>query len=174
MPDIEWRAVSSEEMIREIEEFVQRSRENKYSYQVGLKDVDFDVDQDRLEVLGLALPFRSIGQAEEALAQSVIRPAKFIEHDATIHQILAFDGRPVGYSGFMDCVTHSLALTDKGLFEIGRYPSVSLSEPGKQWQWFIHRRLATPEELHEWQDTYEISAEQLLERVYTALTGLGD
>ncbi len=161
-------------MIQEIEEFVQRSRENKYAYQVGLKDVDFDIDQDRLEVLGLSLPFRSIDQAEDALAQAVIQPAKFIEHDATIHQILAFDHRPVGYSGFMDCVTHSLALTDKGLFEVGRYPGVSLSEPGKQWQWFIHRRLATPEELHAWQETHEISAEQLLERVYTALTGLGD
>ncbi len=174
MSDIEWRAVSSEEMIREIEEFVQRSRENKYAYQVGLKDVDFDIDEDRLEVLGLTLPFRSIDQAEEGLAQAVIHPAKFMEHDGTMHQILAFDGRPVGYSGFMDCVTHSLALTDKGLFEVGRYPGVSLTEPGKQWQWFIHRRLATPEELHEWQETHEISAEQLLERVYTALTGLGD
>ena len=174
MPDIEWRAVSAEEMIQEIEEFVQRSREEKYAYQVGLKDVDFDIDQDRLEVLGLSLPFRSIDQAEGALAQLVIKPAKFIEYDSTMHQILAFDHRPVGYSGFMDCVTHSLALTDKGLFEVGRYPGVSLTEPGKQWQWFIHRRLATPEELHEWQETHEISAEQLLERVYTALTGLGD
>ena len=174
MSDIEWRAVTSDEMIQEIEEFVQRSHENKYAYQVGLKDVDFDVDEDRLEVLGLTLPFRSIDQAEAAMRNGVIQPGKLLEHDGTVHQILAFDGRPVGYSGFMDCVTHSLALTDKGLFEVGRYPGVSLTEPGKQWQWFIHRRLATPEELHDWQETHEISAEQLLERVYTALTGLGD
>ena len=174
MSDIEWRAVTPEEMIQEIEEFVQRSRENKYAYQVGLKDVDFDIDEDRLEVLGLTLPFRSIDQAEDALRNRVIQPGKLIEYDATMHQILAFDPRPVGYSGFMDCVTHSLALTDKGLFEVGRYPGVSLSEPGKQWQWFIHRRLATPEELFEWQETHEISAEQLLERVYSALTGIGD
>ena len=85
-----------------------------------------------------------------------------------------YENRPVGYSGFMDCVTHSLALTDKGLFEVGRYPGVSLTEPGKQWQWFIHRRLATPEELHDWQETHEISAEEFLERVYSAMTGIGD
>jgi hypothetical protein len=174
MPDIEWRAVTPEEMIHEIEETVQRNRENKYAFQVGLKDVDFDVDEDRLEVLGLTLPFRSIDQAEEAMRNGVIYPRKLIEYDATMHQILAFDSRSVGYSGFMDCVTHSLALTDKGLFEVGRYPGVSLSEPGKQWQWFIHRRLATPEELFEWQETHEISAEEILERVYNAFTGLGD
>ena len=174
MGDIEWRAVTPEEMIREIDEHVQRSRENKYVYQVGLKDVDFDVDEDRLEVLGLTLPFRSIDQAEDAIRIGVIQPGKLIEHDGTKHQVLAFDHRPVGYSGFMDCVTHSLALTDKGLFEVGRYPSVSLVEPGKHWQWFIHRRLATPEELNDWQETQEISAEQLLERVYSALTGIGD
>jgi hypothetical protein len=174
MSDIEWRAVTPEEMIQEIEAFVQRSREDKYAYQVGLKDVDFDIDETRLEVLGLSLPFRSIDQAEDAMRNGIIQPGKLFEHDGTIHQILAFDHRPVGYSGFMDCVTHSLALSDKGLFEIGRYPGVSLSEPSKQWQWFIHRRLATLEELHEWQETHEISAEQLLERVYTALTGLGD
>jgi hypothetical protein len=104
---------------------------------VGLKDVDFDVDENRLEVLGLSLPFRSIDQAEEAMRSSVIQPGKLLDHDGTLHQILAYDGKPVGYSGFMDCVTHSLALTDKGLFEGGRYPGVSLTEPGKQLQWFI-------------------------------------
>lgn len=52
MSDIEWRAVSADEMIQEIEQFVQRSREDKYAYQVGLKDVDFDIDETRLEVLG--------------------------------------------------------------------------------------------------------------------------
>ena len=64
MSDIEWRAVTPEEMIQEIEEFVHRSHENKYAYQVGLKDVDFEIDEDRLEVLGLTLPFRRIDQAE--------------------------------------------------------------------------------------------------------------
>ena len=174
MSDIEWRAVTPKEMIQEIEEFVQHSREDKYAYQVGLKDVDFDVDENRLEVLGLTLPFRSIDQAEDAMLNGVIQPGRLIEHDGTEHQVLAFQGRPVGFSGFMDCVTHSLALTDKGLFEVGRYPGVSLSEPGKHWQWFIHRRLATPEELFEWQETQEMSAEQLLDRVYSALTGIGD
>jgi len=174
MGDVEWQAITPEEMIQEIEEFIQRSRENKYAYQVGLKDVVFDIDEDRLEVLGLTLPFRRIDQAEEAMRNGVIQPGKLMEHDSTMHQILAFDHRPVGYSGFMDCVTHSLALISLGLFEIGRYAGVSLSEPGKQWQWFIHRRLATPEDLHEWQEIHQLTAEQLLERVYSAMTGLGD
>jgi len=174
MVPIEWRAVTPEEMIRRIETFIQRSKENKYAFQVGLKDVDFDIDENRLEVLGLSLPFRSIDQAEDAMRNGVIQPGKLIEHDGTMHQILAFDHRPVGYSGFMDCVTHSLTLTDKGLFEVGRYPGVSLTEPGKQWQWFIHRRLATPEELHEWQDTHQLTAEELLDQIYSAMTGIGD
>ena len=74
MSDIEWRAVTPEEMIQEIEEFVQRSRENKYAYQVGLKDVDFDIDETRLEVLGLSLPFRSIDQAEDAMRKASSSP----------------------------------------------------------------------------------------------------
>jgi len=174
MGDIEWRAVTPEEMIREIETYVQRSRENKYAFQVGLKDVDFEMDQDRLEVLGLRTPFQSITQAEQAIRAKAIYPMEFKEYDDTDHRILAFDPRPVGCSGFMDCVTHSPALTSLGLFEVGRYPGVSLSEPGKQWQWFIHRRLAMPEELHEWQETHQLTSDQLLERVYSAMTGLGD
>jgi len=173
MAPIEWQAITPEEMIREIETYVQRSKENKYAFQIGLKDVDFDIDENRLEVLGLSMLFRSIDQAEDAMRNGVIQPGKLIEYDGTIHQILAFDHRPVGYSGFMDCVTHSLTLTDKGLFEVGRYPGVSLNEPGKHWQWFIHRRLATPEELHDWQETHKISAEELLERVYTATDVMG-
>jgi hypothetical protein len=174
MAPIEWQPVDPEEMIREIETFVQRSRENKYVYQVGLKDVDFDIDENRLEILGLTLPFRSIDQAEDAMRNGVIHPGKLIEQDGTLHQILAFDHRPVGYSGFMDCVTHSLALTDKGLFEVGRFPGVSLTEPVKQWQWFIHRRLATPEDLHDWQESDQLTAEELLKRVYSVMTGIGD
>ncbi len=96
MSGIEWRADTPEEMIQEIEEFVQHSRENKYAYQVGLKDVDFDIYENRLEVLGLSLPFRSIDQAEDAMRNGVIQPGKLIEHDGTMHQILAFDHRPLG------------------------------------------------------------------------------
>jgi len=33
--------------------------------------------------------------------------------------VLAFDYQPVDYRGFIGCITHSLALTDKGLFEEG-------------------------------------------------------
>ena len=174
MWEIGWEDATPERMIVELREGLQRYRENKYTVQVGLKDVEFDINQDKLEVLGLSLPFRSIAQAVEALGYSVIQPVEFVEDDGTEHQVLAFDPRPVGYSGFMDCVTHSLALTDKGLFEVGRYPAVSLVEQNRYWQWFLHRRLATPEELHEWQETHEISAVQFLERVYTALTGWGD
>jgi hypothetical protein len=71
------------------------------------------------------LPFHSISQAEEALCNYVILPAKFFEDDTTEHVVLVFDYRPIGYSGFMDCVTHSLALTDHGLFEVGTYSAVS-------------------------------------------------
>jgi len=174
MGDIEWCGITPEEMIREIETFVQRSKENKYAFQVGLTDVDFEIDADRLELLGFKTPFPGISQAEQALIAGAIHPMEFKEYDDTNHQVLAFDPRPVGYSGFMDCVTHSLALTDKGLFEVGRYPGVGLTEPSKQWQWFIHRRLATPEELHKWQETHQFTAEELLDQIYSAMTGIGD
>jgi hypothetical protein len=71
-----------------------------------------------------------------------------IEDDNTEYVVMVFDYRPVGYNGFMDCVTHSLALTDHGLFEVRRYSVVSLSAPGHYWQWFLHRRLATTEDVH--------------------------
>ena len=131
MAPIEWRIVTPKEMVRELEGFVQKSRENKYAFQVGLKDVDFEIDPDMLEMLCLNPPFSSISQAEQALSAGAVHPMEFKEYDDTSHQILAFDPRPVGYSGFMDCVTHSLALTNLGLFEVGRYPRVSMSEPGK-------------------------------------------
>jgi PHD/YefM family antitoxin component YafN of YafNO toxin-antitoxin module len=95
----------------------------------------------------MSLPIRSISEAEQALCSGLITPTIFVEEDDTRHQVLVFDHRPVGYSGFMDCVTHSLALTNHGLFEVGCYPAVSLSSQSRYWQWFLHRRLATSEEL---------------------------
>ena len=73
----------------------------------------------------------------------------------------------------MDCVTHSLALTDKGLFEVSRYPAVSLSGQNRYWQWFLHRQLAISEDVATWQEEKNIAADELLERVYTALTDFG-
>jgi hypothetical protein len=51
----------------------------------------------------------------------------FVEEDDTQHQVLVFDHQTVGYSGFMGCVTHSLALTDQSLFDVGREPVISIS-----------------------------------------------
>jgi len=120
--------------------------ETKYRYQVGLKDVEFFVDYERARELGVILPMSSIDEAEQALQVHVITPEKFFEEDDTCHQVLEFDPTPIGYSGFGDCVIHSLAQTDLGLFEIGRYPAVELSTQGKTWQWFIHRRIRRQKE----------------------------
>jgi hypothetical protein len=170
----EVRGIEPEESFREIQAALQAIRKDKYALQTGLRDLDFDIDPGLLEQLGLRLPFPSIRQAEQALAARAIQPSLLIEYDQTEHAVLAFDPRPVGFSGFMDCVTHSLALTSHGLFEIGRYPGVSLSGPGKTWQWFLHRRLATPEEVHAILEQHAWSGDELLCRAYTALTGLSD
>ena len=173
MSSIEVRGVSPEEIRRELEATIHQYRENKYAFQVGLKDLDFDINEEQLNVHGLSLPFRSIDQSEKALVAKTIKPTVFLEHDGTEHKLLAFDPRPVGYSGFMDCVTHSLALTDQGLFEVGRYPAVNLSNQNRYWQWFLHRRLAAPEEVTRWQQDQALSSDALLERVYVALTDFG-
>jgi hypothetical protein len=170
MSGIEWRHITPEDMVREIEDSVQKYRENKYAYQTGLKDLDFDVDDERLKALGLAVPFTSISQAEAALQGKAITPTVFLEHDETEHQVLVFDHRPVGYSGFMDCVTHSLALTDLGLFEVGRYPAMDLSAAHRYWSWFLHRCLARPEEVTAWQERQNLTSEEFIENVYQALT----
>ena len=169
MPGIEWRHITPEEMIREIEETVQKQREKKYAFQTGLKDLDFEVDEERLKAHELGVPFTSISQAEAALRGKAITPRTFIEHDETEHQVLAFDHRPVGYSGFMDCVTHSLALTNHGLFEVGRYPAMNLSAANRYWSWFLHRRLAIVEDVSAWQQSQGQTAEEFIENVYQAL-----
>jgi hypothetical protein len=168
MSQIEWRGITPEEMIRDIESSVKQYRENKYAFQIGLKDLDFDIDIDQLAALGLSLPFQSINQAEQALRSGGITPTIFVEEDDTRHIVLVFDHQPVDYSGFMNCVTHSLALTDQGLFEVGRYPAVSLSSQSRYWQWFLHRRLATKEDLSILFEKEDLSSAQLLEKVYQA------
>jgi hypothetical protein len=85
---------------------------------------------------------------------------------------LAFDHRPVGFSGFMDCVTHSLALTDQGLFEVGRYPAMDLSGAHRYWSCFLHRRLARVEDTGAWQEDQGMNSEELIENVYQALVSV--
>ncbi len=155
--------------MREIKASLSRSRENKYAFQVGLKDLDFDVNEDKLQTLGMSLPFQGTSQAEQALRNGVILPTKFIEVDNTEHTVLCFDPRPVGYSGFMDCATHSLTLTDLGLFEVGRYPAVNLTAPHRYWQWFLHRQMATPETVTGWREDHHLSSEQFVNVVYQAM-----
>jgi len=159
-------------MINEIEDMVRQLRENKYLFQVGLKDLDFEVDEDGIESVGITIPFQSIDQAEQALRSEAIKPGTFLEDDNTEHKVLAFDPKAVGFSGFMECVTHSLALTDRGLFEVGRYPAMNLARQNRYWQWFLHRRLATLVEIASWKELHDLSNEKVVERVYSALTGL--
>ena len=170
MPGIEVQGVSPEEIIHELQESLRLSKENKYAFQVGLKDVEFDVDQEKIAGSGIAFPFANIQLAEQALRLGLIRPTILYEYDDTTHHVITFDPRPVGYSGFMDCVTHSLAMTDLGLFEVGRYPAVSLASPGRYWQWFLHRQLANPEQVTTWQTEHTLTPDQVVERVFQIIT----
>ena len=144
--ELEFRAIGLGEIAEFIRELDQRAEamanpETKYNFQVRIKDVEFAIDEGKAEALGVTLPVGSIEEAERALQERVITPTRFIEQDDTKHEVLEFDPTPVGYSGFNDCVIHSLATTDRGVFEVGRYPAVELEEPTKAWQWFIHRRI---------------------------------
>ncbi len=56
MSEIEWRGITPEEMIRDIESSVKQYRENKYVFQVGLKDLDFDINQELLEAQWIKSP----------------------------------------------------------------------------------------------------------------------
>ena len=172
MPNVESRGITSDEIIRDIENSINLYRDNKYDFQVGLKDLDFDIDSEKIKILGLAIPFTSIDLAENALTEAAITPKTLIEFDNTEHKVIIFDHKPIGYSGFMDCVTHSLAITDHGLFEVGRYPAISMSKPGRYWQWFLHKRLATPNDIDQWQDENSIDSRELIERIYVAMTGV--
>jgi len=169
MGEIEWKPITPEELHKDIDSIVLKQRENKYAFQIGLRDLDFDINHDLLRANGLTLPFSNIDLAEQALAARAIQPLKLIEEDGTEHQVLAFDYKPVGFSGFMDCVTHSLAITNHGLFEIGRYSAVSLGEKNKYWQWFIHRRLATQEDVKRTMEIDNLTPENFLEEVRRAL-----
>ena len=171
MSELGWRAVAPDEFIHELEETVRQRQENKYVFQVGLKDLDFEVDEDQARVLGVTLPFQSIDQAERVLRWRVIKPTAFIEDDDTAHQVAAFNPTPVGFSGFMNCATHSLALSDRGLFEVGRYPAMNLASQHCYWQWFLHRRLATSEQVAAWTEQHHVSSFEVVEQFLEAMTG---
>ncbi len=55
-----------------------------------------------------------------------------------MHRVLEWDPAPVGYSSFRDCVIHSVAVIDRGTFEVGRYPAMDIEVFSNVWQWFIH------------------------------------
>jgi hypothetical protein len=170
MSDLEWRAVTPEEMIQDLAETVKRIKEDKYAFQVGLSDLDFAINEPKAQTLGVTFPLRTIDQAEHALREGAITPTLFLEADDTPHQVVVFEPQPVGFSGFRECVTHSLALTDQGLFEVGRYPAMNLASHQRSWQWFLHRRLATPEQVAIWQEEYNLLPDQLVGRIVAAMT----
>lgn len=171
MGDLSVLAPTSPDLVWQLVYAVDGLRENKYAFQVGLKDVDFEVDASKVRALGLIMPFHSIEQAEQALRERVITPRMFLENDGTEHRLAAFEPEPVGFSGFMEGVTHSLAATDHGLFEVGRYPALSLAGHPRYWQWFLHRRLATAERVAAWRADYGLSTDQLVQRLFLAMTG---
>lgn len=170
MTDLEWRAVTPDEMIQELAETVRRMKEDKYAFQVGITDLDFAIDEPTAQTLGVTFPLRTIAQAEHALQEGAITPTLFLEDDETIHQVVAFTPTPVGFSGFDNCVTHSLALTDQGLFDVGRYPAMNVTSNSRSWQWFLHRRLATLEQVTMWQEEYNLSPDELIARIVAAMT----
>ena len=90
MSALAWRAVGPDEFIGEIGEAVRQGRETKYAFQVGLKDLDFEVDEELARAWGVRLPFQSVVQAEQALRERVIRPAILLEEDDTLHQVAVF------------------------------------------------------------------------------------
>ncbi|MBC7264787.1 MAG: hypothetical protein H5T64_10610 [Chloroflexi bacterium] len=170
--ELEFRSVTGEALVKELQARVEQMSdpERKYDVQVGLKDVEFRVNEKCAAEMGISLPLRGIDQAEDCLQARILVPTRFVETDGTVHQVIWFDPTPVGYSGFMDCVTHSLALTDRGLFELGRYLATRLAELSKAWHWFIHRRWMKTEEVEELERTGK-SPEQIVDLIYAALTG---
>jgi hypothetical protein len=116
---------------------------------------------------GAVAPHEFISEFEEA-----VRQRQENKYDDTRHEVAAFDPEPVGFSGFMSCATHSLALTDLGLFEVGRYPAMDLSSHCRRyWQWFLHRRLATSEYVAAWKEQHQLSSLEVVDQFFEAMTG---
>ena len=146
--------------------------ETKYQFQVGLKDVEFDIDQEKARELGLSFPVSSISEAEQALRAGVIAPTKFAERgDDTVHEVIEFDPTPIRYSGFASCVTHCLAWTDQGIFEVGCYSAMSIADFSKTWQWFVHHRRMTAGRVKELQEA-GMSPQETFDLIYEEVTGM--
>ena len=135
------QAVSPEEFGEELKRLVEQLRNDKYSLQVGLKNVKFSFEEEKASALEVGPEMSSIDKAELYLREGTLMPVELVEYDGTVHQVLEWDPTAVGYSGFMDCVTHSIVVTDRGTFEVGRYPAMQLQDFTKVWQWFIHRKI---------------------------------
>jgi hypothetical protein len=116
-------------------------QEERYSFQVKLENVEFAFDEDAASVLELDPEMSAVERAECYLRERVLSPVQFAESDGTRHQVLEWDPTPVAYSGFMGCVTHSIVVTDRGTFEVGRYAAMNVRTISKVWQWFIHRKI---------------------------------
>ena len=140
------KVVDGETLVSERKRLLDQQGEDKYSVQVGLREVEFAFDEREAATLEVDPEMSSIEKAEAYLRQGILRPAGFVEYDGTVHQVLEWDSTPVAYSGFMGCVTHSVAVTDRGTFEVGRYPAMNIETLSKVWQWFIHRKVQRDEE----------------------------
>jgi len=145
MDELEVKPVTPKELIATIKAILedQANPVTKYKNQVGLKNVTFAFDKERAQRLAMSPELTNIERAELYLRKRILVPFEMVEYDGTTHKVVAWDPTPVGYSGFAGCVTHSLILTDKGLFEVGRYAAVNISDFSKVWQWFIHRRVGS-------------------------------
>lgn len=174
MSDVEIRFMSADEMGDELRRLAEAAAKDKYSLQVKLEDVDFGIDKERLAEMGIAGRFQSIQDAERALQAGALMPTVFVEYDGTRHEVLAFGPTPIGYSGFNGCVTHSLSVTDQGLFNVGRFSAVNLAAPGREWQWFLHECHATGDQVIEWMNMYGITAQELLSISFEALVAKYD
>ena len=141
MKDIEVKAVTPEEMIADLKAMLRQLEKDKYSLQVAIKTVKFTFDQEQAQVLAISPKLTQIEKAELYLSQGYLRPIEFSEDDGTVHHVVAWNPAVVGYSGFNNCVAHSLVTTNRGVYEVGRYPAVNIANFTKNWQWFIHRRI---------------------------------
>ena len=134
-------ASGDETLVRELTPLVEQRRRDKYTLQVGLARVEFALDEEAASALELGPGMSAIEREECYLRAGVLRPVQLAESDGTRHQVLEWDPAPVAYSGFMGCVTHSMVVTDRGTFEVGRYAAMDIQTLSKVWQWFIHRQI---------------------------------
>jgi hypothetical protein len=116
-------------------------QEERYSFQVKLENVEFAFDEEAASALELDPEMSAVEREERYLRAGVLRPVQLAESDGTRHQVLEWDPTPVAYSGFMGCVTHSMVVTNRGTFEVGRYAAMDIQTLSKDWQWFIHRQI---------------------------------